>query len=378
MGLMSLLFPRRGRTVVRHYSAESAKEKHESDATVSFWIFVVISLVLSGFTHHYYTVYNDLHNSLNDIIIREPGLTPTPSYTGSVVHIAAPANTIKPHKAVSDEDFNVHLYGPFSLEREVEYCQWFEHESTTTTKHSDGSETTTTTYYYTKGWRSSHVSSILFDQPAAHHNPLRDPYPSKTYADVTDVSVGDGYVIDKNLAKHVSVGYEPVVRWNSSIYESFLKSPAHLVDNFYYTNKDGWFYSPYTPSVAETLAKSALQYAEGTLFDYQFADLFSECTAGDIRVRFRSKTPENGVSLIGRQVDDAGKISTFKSIDDRDVDLIYEGIHSADKLKDMKVGDAFSTFVWFLIGSMVSWAITGFLFSVKNKNEENGEKKKNY
>lgn len=368
MGFMSILFPRRGRTVVRHYSADQAERKKEMNQNVFFWLMVVVSFILTGFTYHSYSVYKDIQRSLNDIIVNEPGLTPHPGYAGSVIHIAAPSNTIQPAKPLGDIDFNLNIYGPFSMKREVEYCQWMEHQSTRTHKHSDGSETEETTYYYTKGWRPSTIPSIFFNQPGAHHNPQRDPYPSLNVVDSTDVNVGDGYTIDSNLAKHVSVKSEPVVNWDFNSHSNFLQSSAHKKDNFYYTNKNGWFYSPYSPSTSEKLAKMAVEYMEGSLFDYQFADLFSECTAGDIRVRFRTKTPKDGVSLIGRQSDENGRIDTFKSIDDREVDAIYEGMHSANEVKNMKISDTFTKFVLFALGTLISWVVTGFVLKNRNKN----------
>ena len=373
MGFMSVLFPRRGRTVVRHYSASQAKKNHEFNQNVCFWISIVISVILTGVTYHTHTVYKDIQRSMGDIVINEPGLTPQPSHAGSVVHISAPATSIRPKKAVSDAEFNVGIYGPFSMSREVEYCQWTEHQSTKTHKHRDGSETTETTYYYTKGWRSTPINSLFFNQPGAHHNPQRDPYPSRSVVDSTDVSVGNGFTIDSNLAKYVSVSSHPVVNWDASSYNAFMKSQAHQRDNFYYTNKNGWFYSPYTPSTAERLAKAAVQYMEGSLFDFQLGDLFSECTAGDIRVRYRTKTPSGGVSLIGRQTDDMGRIDTFKSIDDREVDAIYEGRHSAEEVKRLRIADAFSNFMWAGIGMIVSWVVTGAVLMYKNKNEEDDE-----
>ena len=378
MGFMSILFPRRGRTVVRHYSSSQAKERREFNQNLCFWICIVVSIILTGVTYHTHTVYKDIQHSLGDIIINEPGLIRNPSHAGTVVHIAAPPTSIHPKKAVSDIDFNVGIYGPFSMRREVEYCQWTEHQSTKTHKHSDGSETTETTYYYTKGWRSSPISSIFFNQPGNHHNPQRDPYPSGT-VDSTDVSINNNeFTVDSNLARYVSVNSEPVVNWDINNYNTFMKSQAHNRDNFYYTNKDGWFYSPYTPSVAERLAKTAVQYMEGSLFDFQVADLFSECTAGDIRVRYRTKTPMGGVSLIGRQVDSTGRIDTFKSIDDREVDAIYEGMHSADEVKRLRIADAFSNFMWAGIGMVISWVVSGVVLMYKNKAREDDEHEKDY
>ena len=377
MGLLSVLFPRVGRTVVTNYSADQAKQKHKDDANICFWATFVISIILTGFAYHTYVVYKDVANSFGDILVSEPGLTPRPTDAGALVHVAAPAATVRPTAAVGDKDFNLQIYGPFALRREVEYCQWVEHSSTETTKHSDGSETTETTYYYTKGWRPAPVISAFFNQPGAHHNPQRDPYPPGR-VDATDVAVGNGFTVDSNLAQEVSVGRESVVPWNTNNYVNFMRSNAYKRNNFYYTNKDGWFYSPYKPSLAESFAKAAVEYMEGSLFDFQIGDIFSECNAGDIRVRFRTKTPAGGVSFIGRQTDKKGRVNTFKSIEDREVDAIYEGLHSAKEIMEMKISDVFSTFMWTAIGSVVSWIVTAFAYRNLSASEEEEQKRKYY
>lgn len=365
-----MYFPRQGRTEVRYYTAQQANEKNESRSSCCFWAMVVISFGLTAAVYSTYCTYKDVSKSLGDILVDEPGLSPRAAYAGSIVHIAAPPSTVRPAKAVSDKYFNIEYYGAFVLRREVEYCQWMEHQSTQTHKHSDGSETEETTYYYTKGWRSAPIGSMLFNQPGAHHNPQRNPYPPGI-VDYTDVNVGNGYTIDSNLAKHVSVDTEYYIAINSTGFDKFIKSRAYKKDNFYYTNKEGWFYSPYTPSTAEKLAKMTVELMEGSLFDYQLADLFSECTAGDIRVRFRIKDPKDGVSLIGRQTDKRGRINTFKSIEDREVDIIYEGIHSTSKLKDLKVSDVYDEFIGMVFFCIVSWIITWIVSCVtSNSNDE--------
>jgi Transmembrane protein 43 len=79
--------------------------------------------------------------------------------------------------ALSDEDFRVSApTNSFRLRREVEYCQWVEFHTDETREDTDGNKHTLRTYYYQKSWRSHPVPSLLFDQPGAHHNPLRAPF----------------------------------------------------------------------------------------------------------------------------------------------------------------------------------------------------------
>jgi len=95
-----------------------------------------------------------------------------------------------------DADFGVRLNG-LALDRVTEYCQWDEHQTRscqTCHRKVDGKEESyscncVTKYHYTKGWRSHRISSLTFDQPAAHNNPMRDPYPSHRFV-AQDASIG--------------------------------------------------------------------------------------------------------------------------------------------------------------------------------------------
>mmetsp|Transcript_10633 Transcript_10633/g.43002 ORF Transcript_10633/g.43002 Transcript_10633/m.43002 type:complete len:259 (-) Transcript_10633:46-822(-) len=93
-----------------------------------------------------------------------------------------------------DEDFGVAVAGALALRRETRYCQWTEHSRRhcqtyeREVRAKDGSRTTETygcdcvvEYSYVKSWLPHRVPSAFFDQPAMHHNPQRDPYPSRTF-----------------------------------------------------------------------------------------------------------------------------------------------------------------------------------------------------
>jgi Transmembrane protein 43 len=105
----------------------------------------------------------------------------------------------------------------------------------------------------------------------------------------------------------------------------FTQSAAHLEHGFVYL-PSGYFFSAYEASVAEQSARWALQYLEGSLFDYQVGDLFSQCNAGDIRIRFHSVTPGvDGVSVIARLADSAGTLDPIPTQTNYPVSLVYEG-----------------------------------------------------
>ena len=81
---------------------------------------------------------------------------------------------------VADDAFGVKLDNALKLERFTEYCQWqeFRNEKCDTCGDEDSGTyecNCVTEITYVKGWRSHRVNSLIFDQPAAHHNPQRDP-----------------------------------------------------------------------------------------------------------------------------------------------------------------------------------------------------------
>jgi hypothetical protein len=83
-------------------------------------------------------------------------------------------------------------------------------------------------------------------------------------------------------------GPSHVKQFNYRELDGFQSSNAHRNWQFYYTDYNGWFFSPYQESMALSLAKGFGKFLEGSLFDWQFGDLMDTvagCTAGDVRVR---------------------------------------------------------------------------------------------
>lgn len=114
----------------------------------------------------------------------------------SVVHVAG-LSPVRPSVALVDSDFGLSHPSALKLRRRVEYCQWTEtrHNSSQVRNRRGGEnylrysqrqdsyqqdqEQRYVTYSYTKKWRPRPIPSIFFDQPAAHHNPMRDPVPPR-------------------------------------------------------------------------------------------------------------------------------------------------------------------------------------------------------
>ncbi len=263
---------------------------------------------------------------------------------GGPVHIASDQVA----GSVRDPAFGVELDKALQLDRHTEYCQWDEHVTDTCQKCTDNNGKSHDcncyrTHSYVKGWRSHRINSLLFDQPSAHHNPQRDPYPSSSMFS-SDARIGDVALrVEVLNNKHATlrgpssrrVNWTPtaareprfydsfwnwlegnvlpesVARWFSDTtrYEQLGKlANAHTAEaarqhNFVYVGQSkGFFFSPYMSDTREKLLKMFFQHLEGSLFDWQLGDLMPSCTAGDIRVSYRTKDPQQ-LSVVGKLVD---------------------------------------------------------------------------
>ena len=103
-------------------------------------------------------------------------------YDGDLVH-----KTDEYVAMAEDYDFGIAVPHSVKLERHTEYCQWSEfttQECETCERTTDDGDTESydcncvETFHYVKKWRNHRINSLLFDQPANHHNPQRDPFPS--------------------------------------------------------------------------------------------------------------------------------------------------------------------------------------------------------
>ena len=273
----------------------------------------------------------------------------------------------------TDEEFGIFVPHSIKLDRKTEYCQWKEHTTTeceTCEREDDeGNKETYScncveTYHYTKTWRTHRVNSILFDQPANHHNPQRDPFPSKSLS-AMDMSVKAGNIgISQSVVNNFrgptrplvfthggraiprdgifermydwAFGAPPVPRFEpvrTGLGSGFLDSYAHTNHKFVYTNhKDGWFFSPYEASTLEKALRGFGQFLEGSLFDWQLGDLidiFAGCTPGDIRVRYDVADPRD-VSAIG--LFSGGQIVPLVVSNGFEIGILHAGAHDIETM----------------------------------------------
>ncbi|KAJ3104336.1 hypothetical protein HDU97_009309 [Phlyctochytrium planicorne] len=224
---------------------------------------------------------------------------------------------VKP-QTVSDYDFALSFPRSVKVERRVEYCQWSESFTDEERRYRDGNGDerveTVRSYYYYKGWHTTRIPSIFFDQPAAHHNPQRDPYPASSFIP-TSAQFGNFQVPSSILSKASPLRAKKDFT-ASEIRQGFQTSPAaNLRSNAFAYIGNGYFYSAYEPSTTEKVLRMAGTFLEGSILDFQIGDLFSMCNAGDIRVSFETVDiqPGKGATALGKLLDTRGHLGIYET-----------------------------------------------------------------
>ena len=229
-------------------------------------------------------------------------------------------NTSYFQASLQDREFSL-WFGPkvLQVERVAEYCQWHEHHvdscsrCTREIQQANGRKIQESydchcvrQFHYVKSWSSHRVNSLFFDQPGAHHNPQRDPYPSRRIIS-RDMTLLNGVKVFPELVAHAKASSQ-VAKWShdsEDLLDNFRYSDAFIQDRFIYAG-DGYFYSAYEESKTEFFLKKFVQWMEGSILDFQLGDLFPSCTAGDIRIHYQVMNPEV-ISGIGRLLVDDEK-----------------------------------------------------------------------
>jgi hypothetical protein len=98
----------------------------------------------------------------------------------------------------------------------------------------------------------------------------------------------------------------------------------------------------------------------GSLLDFQIGDIFSSCTAGDIRVRFRVADPSD-VSVIGRVHGSVREGLSVRLIEglkstNQPIGFVHAGDHSYDQMLRAEHNDAFGTCMWWRLGALL-WGL---------------------
>ena len=290
---------------------------------------------------------------------------------------------------VQDDALNLVIAGALKAERRTEYCQWQEHHRDvceTCWRDVDrggggGHNTTRESYacnckrefYYIKSWHAHRISSLVFDQPAAHWNPQDDPYPSATlWAD--DGVVFGNVPISQDLVRTVK-SPSRLIKWTpgakrespqwfdifggaSSRFDSlermtpkFATSRAALQDGFVYAG-NGWFFHAKLVSVQERLLRALFQYAEGSLLDFQLGDLVPSCEAGDVKFRYFVTDPSE-LSGVGGFVNNRLGLFTSLKRNAAEIGIVHAGKHSLNALLDNEA----SELRWWTYGARVVFGL---------------------
>ncbi|KAJ3313812.1 hypothetical protein HDU76_002546 [Blyttiomyces sp. JEL0837] len=231
---------------------------------------------------------------------------------GSLVQVSS--TNVDP-ELITDLDFNLEFPGAVRVKRVAEYCQWVETITEERREYRDenGQEKTDHIrhYNYYKTWNSHPISSIFYDQPVAHHNPSRDPFPSSDHT-TSQAKFGDFKVRSEVLSRASPFAVKK--SYSNAALEDFANSYAYQLnggpEGFRYIG-NGYFYSAYSASLFENIAKLAGRVLEGSL-DIQLGDLFKICEAGDIRIRYEAVVvPVKGATVIGKLLNTKGEIGVY-------------------------------------------------------------------
>ena len=357
---------RRGRTV---YVGD--KKGSVCGPPIAVLIFMAVSWGVLSFLY-----YCDYNNKAINIVFDDIGRRMTSLYSDSkindVVHFVAKNYT----SSVYDHDFNLVIDNSLQIKRHTEYCQWQEssYDQCDTchrnvrgedgkTKRESYSCNCVRKYSYTKSWKSYRINSLLFDQPGAHFNPQRDPYPNGHIISSVDAAISDDVAIDKELVEKIRANTRPIVwtststrdvKWYDFMWKYFgvkdrtrydfvsklsttLDSNARALHNFVYAG-DGYFFSPNpAESSGQFLFKKFVQFMEGSILDYQFGDLIPSCTAGDVRVYYTVTDPStiSGIGTINgitQGVKHVGKGNIIHEKTGIEFGVLHEGEKSAERL----------------------------------------------
>ena len=319
-----------------------------------FFIGIPVGLVKTELNYYEMSMAFD---EVKEIVTTVPtDRDPSPYKSGEVIHFTS--HHVETDTILADRDFQIEAeINTLKMKRVPEFCQW--QESYTESEHEDsnGNKVVTRTYYYYKGWFPFPVISTFFDQPFAHHNPQRNPFPVQSW-NVPQCKLGD-YTANAELIQSIN-SFVPI-QFHPNSLENFYTSPA-VAENFKYIG-NGYFYSAYEASGMEMIAKLSGRFLEGSL-NIQLADLFSTCEAGDIRIQYQYVHPST-VSVVGLQLDSQGNIGAYTSTRGFKVALMEEGEHSAEEVLDNALSEYLHWNVWVWRALLIVWSYVLYIFVIQ-------------
>jgi hypothetical protein len=141
-------------------------------------------------------------------------------------------------------------------------------------------------------------------------------------------------LIDRIKSPWLTVSFDHGAQ-SEQLMHSLPHSRAASIDggNFRYVGS-GYFYSPMEYSSGHWAAKLFGEFIEGSLLDFQLADVFSQCTAGDVRVHFEAVVTPT-LSMLAMQ--HADQLVPFRTSTGFEVALASAGQHSATSMMEAEL-----------------------------------------
>ena len=178
-------------------------------------------------------------------------------------------------------------------------------------------------YTYLKGWRSQRIQSLLFDSPAAYHNPQRDPAPPQSFRSFSYVDLGGGKVDSSEalllIPASISKTFTPLrtehifKQHADNIGEMALRAGFTEVSHQHFFSrkpKAGWDSPGFLQAAAAYLVDGVID-ANGLSKGLGIEGLLARagldwitkgtCDAGDVRVSFQTRSLPQQLSVLGEQ-----------------------------------------------------------------------------
>eukprot|EP00820_Chromera_velia_P021756 Cvel_30301.t1-p1 / transcript=Cvel_30301.t1 / gene=Cvel_30301 / organism=Chromera_velia_CCMP2878 / gene_product=hypothetical protein / transcript_product=hypothetical protein / location=Cvel_scaffold4297:8430-9772(+) / protein_length=326 / sequence_SO=supercontig / SO=protein_coding / is_pseudo=false len=322
-GYSSLGTVRTGRTYVttRRTGGGAQVGRAGSNPCCSYFCFIAVTLAALGLSAWREITFFHINSALNEVGDAAVDCSGPETGFESLVECgkrsAGSLNAVffsgPVEASASDPDFGVEVPGALKVHRKTEYCQWEEIRSESCTKNDDeDTETCVTSYSYVKAWRSYRINSLLFDQPGAHHNPQRDPFPSTYFpsqnAKIRDVPIDpevltrlqgvwhpvewdtmdppqrgqfivDGFKFVRKLLSPLFTAFEwvrdstlgpppPRRQLSARMLSGTIEAPA-AKEGFAYVGHGGFFFSAFEEALTQKAFRFLFEFLEGSIMDWQ-------------------------------------------------------------------------------------------------------------
>lgn len=276
-----------------------------------------------------------------------------PSLEGQLIHANGSALTAD---VLSDASFGVSI-NALSLDRDVEYYQWSEHQRTETKEKIGGSKEETTTYTYAQEWCSSPVNSASFKDPDyQNRNWTIATFDDKTFY-AENVSFG-AYALNESqihrLARmlpkqpmSLEVGPELLQELNGDVKQQIVKHSQSL-----------------SSAVTEQLLNdTTLRYVSVQGNKIYLGKNPSTPEVGDVRITFSRTILPSDVSLIA--VVKGNSFTSYKTKNNSNDEYLSLGTHSlGEMMQSAEEGNTMLTWIMRFVGFLLVFAALRIIFDL--------------